>query len=794
MFSCVALHAQTLGVDPIEQVIAKMSNGDKAHMVQGMGIIDTYVGSNQVAGASGYTWNGLTKLGIPQVVLVDGPCGVRLSTILGGATCFATHFPVGTALASTWDTQLVEETTRAIGDETKEYGCDILLAPGINIQRHPLCGRNFEYYSEDPLLAGKIGAAYIRGVQSMGVGVSLKHFAANNQETNRKSNDSRINQRALREIYLRPFEIAVKEGHPWTVMSSYNKLNGTYTGENYDLLTTLLRDEWGFDGMVTTDWITNADATKQLRAGNDMLMPGSSVDWQTVNWDLMWGKLAKADINRDVQRVLEMIMRTPRFHNYAYSNAPDLDAHALVARRAAADGQVLLENRHEALPLSPSVHRVALFGSLSYRTIAGGTGSGNVTSRHITRLPEAFTTAGYEVDDDLLQAYEEHIKAGGTDDQAGGMLGQQIMPATLPSELLLTEEQIQRAAAQSDVAILTIGRTATEAADRTEDEYYLSADEAALLPAVCQAFHSANKQVVVVLNISGPIEMYSWRDLPDAILLSWLGGQECGNAIVDVLSGKVCPSGKLAQTLPIDYRNHPSAVNFPVGTNIGEDVTTYAEDIFVGYRYFDTYQYPVLYPFGYGLSYTTFAYSSFNVEQVADSVQFSVNVMNTGQVAGREVVQIYAQTPGYESLKRPMKELKAFGKTRLLQPGESETLFMSIAAKDLSYFDAVSSAWYRPAGDYQFFAAASVEDVRLQSSLSLAEYSETVNNILAPPQPIEMLKLEDLEFPTAVPAVGNVQSSKVISGTPESIYNLAGQRISNPLSGVNIVNGKKVVK
>lgn len=798
LLASMGVSAQKLGEATVDEVVAAMKSDDKAHFVQGMGVVSTYVGNNAIAGASGYTWE-IERLGIPQVVLVDGPCGVRLSTVFGGATCEATHFPVGTLLASTWDTQLIEEMCLAMGDEVKEYGCDILLAPGINIQRHPLCGRNFEYYSEDPVLAGKIAAAYVRGIQRMGVGCSLKHFAANNQETNRKETNARISQRALREIYLRPFEIAVKESDPWTVMSSYNKLNGLRTSENVELLTTLLRNEWGYKGMVTSDWINNADAEKEIKAGNDMLMPGSTTDyWKLKNAldGFLWTQptLPKDVINTSCKRILEMILRTPRFAGYEPSSAPDLDAHALVARKVAADGEILLKNADETLPFPADTKRFALFGSLSYRTIAGGTGSGAVSSSHTTRLPEALLNAGYSIDEALQSAYEAHIKAEGTDDQGGGMLGQQIMTAKLPREMSsLTDEEIARCAQENDMALLTIGRSASENEDRGEDSYYLRDEELSLIERVSTAFHSVGKRVVVILNVSGAVEICSWRDQADAILMAWLGGQECGAAIVDVLSGDVCPSGKLAQTLPIDYRHHPSAINFPVGTDIGEILTCYEEDIFVGYRYFDSYQCPVAYPFGYGLSYTDFDYTGFSAQLDGDTVRFTLTIKNVGAVAGREVAQIYLGEPDWQTLNRPMKELKAFAKTRLLQPGESETLHMVLHRRMLSSFSTEESAWVRNAGTCNFVAAASVEDGRLIASVTLPDYREEVNDILRPDGELNMLDLSALERPTAIESVPAASTANT-DASSSYIYNLAGQRISRPQHGIYIQNGCKIIR
>lgn len=732
IISCAPKGDPQLGKAPMDKVIAAMTLEEKAHLVIGTGMTGAtgdapVIGEtrNLVPGAAGTTYP-IPRLGIPAIVLADGPAGLRIDPLREGDdnTYYCTHFPIGTLLASTWNTELVEQVGESIGNEVLEYGADVLLAPALNIHRNPLCGRNFEYYSEDPLVSGKIATAYVKGIQSNGVGTSIKHYALNNQETNRMKNDVHVSPRAVREIYLKGFEIAVKESQPWTVMSSYNYVNGVYTSESKDLQTTMLRDEWGFKGMVMTDWFGGKDAVAQMEAGNDMLQPGRAGQFEDIVAGVREGRLSEAVLDRNVKRVLELIVKSPRFKGYKYSNKPDLKAHAAVTRQSAVEGMVLLEN-NGVLPFSSSIRNIALFGTTSYDFIAGGTGSGNVNRAYTVSLAEGLTNAGYSTDSNLTSLYGKYIteeteRLNPKSDDPMAM----FMPKVRAGEFIPSAELLSKAVASNDVAIITIGRNSGEFFDRKIADFTLSANESGMIKAVCDAFHKAGKQVVVLLNIGGVIETASWKNLPDAVLCAWQAGQEGGNSVADVLKGVASPSGKLTMTFPVAYGDHASSANFPIDLEFGMfgkdsaaepqrnvDYTEYEEGIYVGYRWFDKQNKAVSYPFGYGLSYTSFEWSKPEVKAGKGETVVTVEVKNTGSVAGKEVVQLYAAAPS-GSLDKPVKELKAFAKTRELQPGESQVVTLTVKDADLASYDEALNAWVTDAGQYTFLLGASSRDIR----------------------------------------------------------------------------------
>lgn len=751
----VQAQAPQLRPDNIDEIVKAMTTEEKILFIKGTNELagnGPVVGATEliVPGAAGTTYP-IPRLGIPSIVMADGPAGLRISPTrdFDSHTYYCTHFPIGTALASTWNTGLVELVGRAIGEEARDYGVDVLLAPAMNIHRNPLTGRNFEYYSEDPLVAARIAAAYIKGVQQNGVGTSLKHFAVNNQESNRSMVDVRVSRRALREIYLRGFEWALKAAAPWTLMSSYNKVNGVYTSEDPALLTTILRGNWGYGGAVVTDWFGGKDAAAQMRAGNNMLQPGYPEEAEQIKAALRAERLTMADIDKNVRKILELIVKTRRFNHYQYNNAPNLKEHARITRSTAAEGMVLLENKG-GLPLK-DVKRVAVYGCTGYDIIPGGTGSGNVNRAYTVSLIEGLRNNGYEVDGNVLEAYRKYLKEAGAEHAPKDVLSKQVLPA----EYLPGTAEIEQAAGTADAAIITIGRSSGEGYDIHIDNFDLTEPERQLIGRVTEAFHRQGKKAVVLLNIGAPIELASWHHLPDAILCAWQVGQEGGNSMADMLSGRVTPSGKLTMTWPVKVMDHPSSKNMPLDSpmfdfDTGRQVQTsfdrknidyvdYDEDIYVGYRYFDTFGQEVAYPFGYGLSYTTFGYTNAKAAFDGKTVVLSVDVKNTGSVAGKEVVEVFVKAPDGK-LEKPAHELKAFAKTRELQPGETETLTMPVALRDLASFDTKDSRWLADKGIYECRFSTNSRDVRARASFTLDKpYLEKVSDVMRPRVKLQLL-------------------------------------------------------
>jgi beta-glucosidase len=764
LFSGIAVFAQ--GKNAAE-IVQQLKLEEKVNLVVGMGMnlpgmnmsSGTGVGqiTDGVPGAAGTTYS-IPRLNLPNTIVSDGPAGLRIDPTRKDDknTYYATAWPVATLLASTWDTKLIQQVGAAMGNEVKEYGIDVILGPGMNIHRNPLGGRNFEYYSEDPLVTGKMAGSIVNGIQSNGVGVSIKHFALNNEERNRNTVNVIAGERAIREIYLKGFEIAVKESNPWTVMSSYNYVNGTYTSESYDLLTTILRKEWGFKGLVMTDWFGGKDAVAQMKAGNDLLMPGTADQKKAITEALSNGSLDIKIVDANAERIVNYILGTHTYKKDAFSNKPDLKAHAMIARTAAADGMILLQNKSMALPIAKATKKITAFGNTSYDFISGGTGSGDVNEEYTISLVQGLTNAGYTVDGDVKNIYSSYLDDYKAKHPKKSFFEEFMNPTPYAPEFVADNKLINSKAAASDIAIITIGRNAGEGADRkVENDFNLKQSEIDLINNVSNAFHAKNKKVIVIINAGGVIETASWRDKVDAILLAWQPGLEAGNAVADVLSGKVNPSGKLATTFPAKYSDDVTGKNFP-GIEFPDKATTgmlgmkaipaevtYEEGIYVGYRYYNTFNVKPAYAFGYGLSYTNFEYSNFklNATSFNGKIIASVEVKNTGKVAGKEVVQLYITAPS-KKLQKPAMELKAFGKTNLLQPGQKQTLQFEIAAKDLASFDTGSTSWVTDAGAYVVKVGSSSDKIIKTVSFTVPKeiVVEKCNKVLVPQVQINELK------------------------------------------------------
>ena len=765
----VTMTAQTapqLNANNIEEVIKAMTLEEKAQLLVGGGN-DGFVGSGAmlghqkkfVPGAAGTTV-AIPRLGIPATVQCDGPAGVHIDAHREGDSrnYYATGFPVGTCLASTWNTDLVRKVGEAIGNETLEYGCDVVLGPGMNLHRNPLCGRNFEYYSEDPVVTGLMGTAFVLGVQSQGVGVSAKHFAVNSQESDRTRVDERLSQRALRELYLKGFEMMVRKSNPWTIMSAYNKINGIYAQGNKDLLTNILRNDWGYKGIVETDWIGKREdlpVEQEVAAGNDLMMPGYPAQVKDIVNAVKSGKLDVNDVDRNVRRMLEYIVKTPRFKGYKYSGEPDLKAHAAITRQSSTEGMVLLKN-NAALPIR-GLKTVALFGVNSYDFMSGGLGSGAVNVGYSVDMVTGLKNIGVATTPQLTEIYQNYVKYAKAKLKADKNPMMWFLNQGQPKldEIDITERCVANEEPKADAAIITIGRQAGEGMDRQiNGEFNLSKTEQDMIFRVSDAFHAKGKKVIVIINSGSVMETASWRDRVDAILVAWQPGIEGGNSVADILTGKVNPSGKLTMTWPIAATDHPSTANFAKeydmytyknmegwgkGNIPGVDFSNHEEDIYVGYRYFDTFKKDVAYPFGFGLSYTTFEMGKPSVKANGKNIEISVTIKNTGKVAGKQVAQVYVTAPkgAYE---KPAKELKTFGKTRELKPGESQTLKMTLEKRDLASFDEANSQWKVDAGNYLFQVGTDVESIKGTATLKVAEYTEKTSSACAPNVQLNYLK------------------------------------------------------
>mgnify|MGYP001165242948 FL=1 len=639
------------------------------------------------------------RVGIPSIMMTDGPHGLRKQAGAGdhlgvGSSVPATCFPPAVGLGSSCDVELLDRVGRALGAETSIEGVAVLLGPGINIKRSPLCGRNFEYFSEDPLISGVLGAAFVTGVQSQGVGTSLKHFAANNQETDRMRASSDIDPRPLREIYLRGFERVVRDAQPWTVMCSYNKINGVYASEDPWLLTRVLRDEWGFEGLVVSDWGAVNERVKGLPAGLDLEMPSSSgrTDAELVA-AVRAGDLDESALDVAAGRVIDLV-RKAQAGAGAVAGLLDVDAHHALAREAAGRSIVLLKNEGDILPLAKDAN-LAVLGAFAEKPRYQGAGSSLINP---TRLDTAL----------------EEIRALATGEVAYAP-GFSLAADVAESEAAQLRDEAAAAASAAEVVVLFLGlpaRLESEGYDR--DDIDLPAEQLAVLDAV----RAANPNVVVVLSNGGVVALPFARDVP-AILEGWLLGQAGGGATADVLFGDVNPSAKLTETIPLRLSDTPAYLDFP-----GEfGHVRYGEGLFVGYRWYDARNLEVAYPFGHGLSYTTFSHTDAAV-RVTDSgdLEVTVTVTNTGQRDGREIVQVYTSLPG-STVQRPVRELKGFASVALTA-GQSREVAVTVRRADLAYWDIRVDDWIVEGGEYTVEVGASSRDIR--SSVTVAVEGDPV--------------------------------------------------------------------
>ena len=638
-----------------------------------------------LSGAETFKTRGMPEHGIPQIWLSDGPHGLRKqageSDHLGlNPSVPATCFPTASAIANSWDTALGEEIGAALGEEAAAQEVSVVLGPGLNMKRNPLCGRSFEYFSEDPYLAGKLAAGYIRGIQSKGVAACPKHFAVNSQETRRMASDSIVDERTLREIYLTGFEIAVKEGHPRSIMSSYNLVNGTYANENKHLLMEILRGEWGFDGAVITDWGGSNDHALGVKNGSTLEMPapgGDSV--RELLAAVESGKIAESDIDARLSELLPLVFDTKA----ALDAAPrefDAEAHHALARRAAAESLVLLKNEGALLPLAAG-SKVAVIGDFAKNPRYQGAGSSMVNSTQVDVLLDKL------IDSELnIIGYQQGFDRHGKPDAA-------------------LQKSACELATQADTVILCMGLdeiAESEGLDRSN--LRLAQNQVDLLQAVA----AVNPKIVVVLY-SGSVVETPWLDNCQALLYAALGGQAGAGAVADALTGKVNPCGKLAETWPLAYADIPSAADFATRRKTVE----YREGLYIGYRYFTTAEKAVRFPFGYGMSYTTFAYS----DMAADEQGVSLTVTNTGSVAGTEIVQLYVAKKNSE-LFRPAKELKGFARVTLA-PGEKQRITIMLDDKAFRFWNVKANRWEIEGGEYELLVGASVEDIRLCEKISV---------------------------------------------------------------------------
>ncbi len=661
----------------IEKIIQAMTLEEKASMCSGSDFWHT---------------QGVERLDVPKVMVSDGPHGLRKQAMEGdhlgiNDSIKAVCFPTGVTVASSFDKALINEMGQALGDECQAEGVAVLLGPAMNIKRSPLCGRNFEYFSEDPYLSSTMAASQIKGIQSKNVGTSIKHFLANNQEHRRMSSDSQVDERTLREIYMASFETAVKEAKPWTVMCSYNKVNGTYASENHRFLTEVLRDEWGFDGFVVSDWGAVNNRVEGVKAGLDLEMPSSmGINDKKVVEAVKAGTLDEKVLDETVRRILTIVDRFEA--NKKPDTVFDRDADHEKARKIAGESMVLLKN-DGVLPLAVGT-KAAFIGEFAVKPRFQGGGSSHINAHKVSNAVDSAKAAGADVT--YSKGYD--LIEDKVDD-------------------VLIAEAVEAAKA-SDVAVVFAGLPdayESEGYDRTHMSLPESHDR------LIEAVVAVQPNTVVVLHNGSPVEM-PWIGDVKGVLEAYLSGQSVGDATADILYGKVNPSGKLAETFPLKLKHNPSYLYY-----VGEkDVVEYREGVFVGYRYYDKKEMDVLFPFGHGLSYTSFEYSNLKVSEASikdtDTVEVTVDITNTGTVYGKEAVQLYVAPSDKGEAIRPEKELKGYEKIGL-EPGETKTVSFTLDKRSFAYFNVVLNDWYVEDGNYGIVIGSSSRDIRANGTVEV---------------------------------------------------------------------------
>ncbi|MBO4327674.1 MAG: glycoside hydrolase family 3 C-terminal domain-containing protein [Clostridia bacterium] len=714
--------------DGVKCVLSALTTEEKAALVTGHSPVKD--------GASGGTY-GLWKYGVPSVTVNDGPAGIRYS--------HGIWYPSVMNLTSSWDSELITTIGKAIGEDTLAHGIDIILGPGMNIQKNVLGGRNFEYCSEDPLLTGLTSAAYVKGVQESGAGACLKHYAANDQETNRGSVSAVVTERALREIYLRPFRIAVEKSAPVSVMSSYNCVNGTHASVSRELLTEILRGEFGFRGVVMSDWGAAGDVADKVKAGNDLNMPGSESDAERILAALERGTLSMEELDASCENILRAVSLSATANGISMNFGVDYDGHSVLSAEAAADTMVLLKNEGGALPLKKG-SEVAVFGNGSFNTIYGGDGSGAVYPKNTVNI---------------IDGINNHKNLSVFDFYGNPFYYCEKHSADAPDkDVKVSTEYAEFSAEGADAAVIVISRSTCEGADNKvrKGDYLLSDNEAEMIDNVAAAFHAAGKKVTVLLNVGDPIDVASWRDKVDAIIMIGYPGEGAGTAVASVLSGETNPSGKLTMTWPLRYADTPANRYFP--GNSGSVI--YYEDIYVGYRYYGTFGVDVAYPFGYGLSYTSFEYSGFKLTETDKGNYYAeVTVKNTGKVSGREVVEFYVSKPE-TTMEQPAYELCAYAKTSVMKPGQYQTVKVYIPASEIASYDTQNSRYIADSGEYKFYVGSSAGTFfgELTSNRENITVIAEAENRCAPKKEFDYIRKQEYVVPEVSEGRVNIASGR----------------------------------